>query len=243
MKITSKILSLPPFISTTWNNVKALQMKGTALAITLNDGDVVLIPGLAPEILDVIFKMHAAYLELETTQPARVNPTESPKAGTTQSQGALDEASLDFPLRFGIGSIENMGAILQHNPSQMNAPDIPPPILQKIGAIAKIVAPEDVLSLPKPEPHCNCMHCQIARTIHKNLSGEEATPTALAVEPDVSDEDLIFRQWDITQTGDKLFTVINRLDTQEKYSVYLGHPIGCTCGKNGCEHIVAVLKS
>ena len=48
---------------------------------------------------------------------------------------------------------------------------------------------------------------------------------------------------EITQTGDKLFTVVNKLDPQENYHVYLGHPVGCTCGKQGCEHILVVLKS
>ena len=43
--------------------------------------------------------------------------------------------------------------------------------------------------------------------------------------------------------NDKLFTVINKLDQQEKYNVFLGEPVGCTCGKQGCEHMLAVLKS
>ena len=44
------------------------------------------------------------------------------------------------------------------------------------------------------------------------------------------------------QTDEKMFTVTNRLDKNEKFNVYLGKPIGCTCGKEGCEHILAVLR-
>ena len=128
---------------------------------------------------------------------------------------------------------------MQHNPAQANSPDLPEEVLNKVSAIAKIVTPEDMKSLPKAEPHYNCIHCQIARAIHKgiqNMDGERED------EEEVADEELQFQQWDIKQKGE-LFVVTNRLDTAEQYHVYLGNPVGCTCGKSGCEHIVAVLKS
>ena len=60
--------------------------------------------------------------------------------------------------------------MMQHNPSQADAPDIPPDILQKIGAITKIIAPtEEQVFLPKAEPNCNCFHCQIARSVESSL--------------------------------------------------------------------------
>ena len=59
----------------------------------------------------------------------------------------------------------------------------------------------------------------------------------------VSDEDLKFKTWDIVQTGEKLYDVTNPLDTKEQYHVYLGEPVGCTCGEQYCEHIRAVLSS
>ena len=105
-------------------------------------------------------------------------------------------------------------------------------------AIAKIISPSEELLLPKSEPGCNCFFCQIARALNPELSSSHTTD-----EPAIADEELQFQQWDIKQTGEKLYSVINRLDEHEKYNVYLGHPIGCTCGKQGCEHILAVLKS
>ena len=127
----------------------------------------------------------------------------------------------------------------------MNAPDLPAEILEKIASIAKIIAPEDQNSLPKSEPHCNCFYCQVSRAIQAGLIHHEAgaKPQEEPNEEPISDEDLSFQQWDILQASDNLYTVINRLDTQEKYNVFLGQPVGCTCGKLACEHILAVLKS
>ena len=40
-----------------------------------------------------------------------------------------------------------------------------------------------------------------------------------------------------------LIVVTNPLDANEHYNVFLGDPIGCTCGQKNCEHIRAVLNS
>jgi len=62
---------------------------------------------------------------------------------------------------------------------------------------------------------------------------------------EVKDEELTFKdEWEVKETGDKLlFSVHNPLDPKECYSVFLGDPIGCTCGKKNCDHIKAVLRS
>lgn len=239
MKINDKILSIPPYISTSWNNVQAIQMKGSFLVITLNNGETINIPGLNSETIETIFNIHASIIEKREQFFKDGNQKISPN---TVAEMMMDQGG-DTPLRFGFNSLDGMGSVLQHNPEQMNAPDLPKQIIQKITAIAKIVAPEDILSLPKPEPHCNCIHCQIARAIHSGILPEEHEQKSQNEEENVTEQDLQFSQWEITQSGEKLFTVANRLDSNEKYSVYLGHPIGCTCGKSGCEHIIAVLKS
>ena len=59
----------------------------------------------------------------------------------------------------------------------------------------------------------------------------------------VSDAELHFREWDIKQLEKQLYNVTNPLDTTEHYQVFLGTPLGCTCGKTNCEHIRAVLNS
>ncbi len=232
MKINDKILSIPPYISTSWSYIKALQMKGPFLVITLMGGESINIPNLKSDVIEQIFVAHANFLE-KTAQYQK-----------EQTSQITNPEAAEMPFKLGIGSIDGMGNPLIHNPAQKDAPDIPKQILQKIAAIAKIISPDDMSNMPKAEPHCNCLHCQIVRTISDAVVPDhEIDVLEVKVEEEVKDEELAFQQWEITQTGDKLFNVINRLDTQEKYSVYLGYPIGCTCGKSTCEHIVAVLKS
>lgn len=233
MKINDKILSIPPYISTSWNYVKSLQMKGPFLVITLIGGESIHIPNLKNEIIEQIFIAHANYLE---------STVENLKTGNSNLQN-INPESIEMPFKLGISSIDGLGNPLMHNPAQKDAADIPKPILQKIAAIAKIISPEDITAMPKAEPHCNCLHCQIVRTINDAVEPEKLVIESEQDSEEVKDEELAFQQWDVTPTGDKLFSVINRLDTQEKYSVYLGHPVGCTCGKSSCEHIIAVLKS
>jgi hypothetical protein len=206
--------------------------------MALDTKDIVEIPHLTIDILELIFSSHAAYLEQEEPirTPEKTAPMQALFGGENMSEA---------PFKFGF-SPEGVAGVLQHNPEQAHSPLIPKEILEKIGTIAKIVAPEDPLMLAKPELHCNCPFCQVARTIQDSIQGEGAETSLLQVQDEeeaVSDEDLQFQQWEIQQTSEKLFSVTNRLDTQEKYSVYLGHPVGCTCGKQGCEHILAVLKS
>ena len=83
------------------------------------------------------------------------------------------------------------------------------------------------------------MHCQIMRIMREDQ--EEATDNSH--EEEVTAEDLRFREWDIEHSGDHLFVVSNPLNQQEQYNVFLGKPVGCTCGQPNCEHIRAVLNS
>lgn len=231
VKITDKILSIPPYVSTTWSRISALHMKGNMLAITLSDGDTIQIPNLDSETINLIFQNHASYVEKESTH---THPAELAKLENIMNSG-------ENSIRVAFGSsLDGLGTMMmQHNPNQSDSPDLPPEILQKISAIAKIMGPSDELLLPKPESGCNCFHCQIARALQSKDSENEHSNEELVVK----DEELQFQQWSIQQTGDKLFLVVNRLDEHEKYNVFLGQPIGCTCGKTGCEHILAVLKS
>ena len=45
-------------------------------------------------------------------------------------------------MRVGFAGFDEAGQMMQHNPAQADAPDIPFEILQKIAAIAKIIAPD-----------------------------------------------------------------------------------------------------
>lgn len=230
-KINERVLSIPPYISTDWGQIGALHLKGEILVILLKDRHAIEIPHLDSKTIQLVFQFHA--LHLEKDQGASVLPTdlELSKLKKIIDQG---EPSIRLAISSSLDGLSNM---MQHNPAQANSPDLPHEILQKIAAIAKIITPADeLLSKPKGEPNCNCFHCQIARVINP--------PSGSSVEEtEISLDELQFQQWNIVQTGDRLFSVINRLDEHEKYSVYLGEPLGCTCGKQGCEHILAVLKT
>lgn len=239
VKINEKIVSIPPYISTSWPHIAALHMKGSLLAVTLIDGDTLNIPNLDSNTVDLIFKYHALYLESEEADHTEV---------VSQHESSTNENSINemiehiggahsIRLAFG-GSVENYGTMMQHNPDQSEAPDLPAEILQKISMISKIIAPSDELSIPKAEIGCNCFYCQINRALN-----DSSEPEPLHISEEVSEEDLQFRQWDIAQIDERLFNVINRLDPNEKYQVFLGDPVGCTCGKIGCEHMLVVLKS
>lgn len=240
MKINNKVLSIPPYVSTSWNNIRALRMKGMALVVVLQDGENIEIPGLKPEIVGLIFSTHASSLEGGNAPPQIPQTNPFAQAMMQARPSPLGEA----PFKLSFASMDEFGSMLQHNPQQAHAPELPKEILSKIAQITKIVAPEDAQLLPKAEPHCNCMHCQIARAVNQeNTVTAVEEPKAAQVEEEVKDDELQFQQWEIQQIGDNLFSVTNKLDRFEIYNVHIGKPIGCTCGKEGCEHIVAVLKS
>lgn len=232
MKINDKILSIPPFLSTSWQNIAALKMEGSDLIIVLFQGGEVKVSGLANEIVEAIFTFHQKALETKTflRPPA-----------TSIAEGFINQA--DQALRFGVIGMEAIGNAMQHSFEMRDAPALPPEILSKVEAVARVIAPDMKTELPKAEPHCNCPHCQIARAMQRGLGvmKEEVPPQNDTVP--VPTEELQFEEWKIEQAGDQLFTVSNKLDANEKYNVFLGNPVGCTCGKTGCDHILAVLRS
>ena len=239
MKITPQVLSIPPYISTTWTNIASLHVSespiGSILAIEQIHGDRVEIPNLSMEDIEEIFSAHASALE-RTSVPIQ-NIQVHPKPD-------LSSLALHLPMKmFGEG-LEKMGTLLQHNPDASDTPDLPPEILEKIGTIVKTLGVEDTTTIPHPEEGCNCTFCQIARAIHYSVHPHgEIQRNQSAAEELVTEEDLKFRNWDIHQKGDRLYEVTNPLDTNEQYNVFLGEPIGCTCGQRNCEHVRAVLSS
>lgn len=220
MKITDKILSLPPYISTAWKNIVSIHVEtrsyGHVLLIELITGSKVEVPNIDPKIMEQVFAMHAQVIEEE----GKNNPV------ATQT--------FAFPLPF---PIEGLTSVLQHNPEQADTPPLPPEILEKIQSL-KGILPED-MTQQKAEPHCNCPYCQITRA----MTGVEAAPAPALIEEEVSAADLTFRTWDIKQESEQLYSVTNPLDTAQHYNVFLGEPVGCTCGHKNCEHIQAVLRS
>ena len=69
MNINPKILSIPPYISTSWKNIASLhvdtQNPTLVLIVTLLNGTCIEVPQLAPDTIEMIFRAHAHFLELE----------------------------------------------------------------------------------------------------------------------------------------------------------------------------------
>lgn len=237
MKINLKVLSIPPYISTSWDQVSSLHMDkdSTTLIILLKNGKQVRIPDLQGNLLDEIFKVHADVLELTAANPFKPNFS---NLGPSLSIGIA-------PTMQGVEGLESFTSMLQHDPAQKNAPPVPQEILDKIVNVSKALGMEgQAFNMPPAEAHCGCPYCQVARA----MLGDKTGPLLPDLSKDsgdepVSDADLSFKEWDITKIADKLYDVVKPFDPAQHFRVYLGKPIGCTCGKNDCEHVIAVLNS
>lgn len=216
MKITAKLLSIPPYIATAWNNISSLYVKredrAIKLIITLQNATQIEVPNLSQGEVDTIFEAHAKFSEEQPTKPL--------------------DGHVNFGIPFKIDSmtLDSFNPTIQHNPQQSNLPPLAPEILSKVGSIIQALGVSEVPSIEKAEPNCNCIYCQLARSLNTEI------------EEQVSSTDLQFRDWEISQKEKHLYHVINPLDKNEYYDVFLGNPIGCTCGQKNCEHIRAVLN-
>ncbi|HCJ84714.1 MAG: hypothetical protein A2Y28_02325 [Chlamydiae bacterium GWC2_50_10] len=223
MDINIKFLHIPPYISSSWNNISALSFDETkgVLKIVLTSGTLVEIPRLPKETLEKIFQTHAKALSAE------------------ESPSSSKEGLLGFKIPLGMGDqLLNFGSMMQHNFDQRHSPPLSKDLLNKIRSTIHAIGMDPSL-FPDPEPHCNCPHCQIAKAILP--TSEESAP--LEGEEEISEEDLRFQDWEIEQTNDHLYLVTNPLNKKEHYNVFLGKPLGCTCGEKNCEHLRAVLRT
>lgn len=216
MMISSQILSIPPYISSPWKNISSLY--------ALPEGD--------DRFKLCVILNNGTQVFVPSLDKATIDSIYEAHARYGASSIPTSSKPFSIPV---LNSGDLFHSSMQHNPELANSPEIPKEVLQKITSIAKVLGLEDSSQLPKAEPHCNCPFCQIARA----LNGMEETKT----EEIVSDQDLQFRNWDIKQTADHLYVVTNPLDPNEHYNVFLGDPLGCTCGQKNCEHIRAVLNS
>src|SRR5258708_257895 len=119
MKLTATLLSIPPYLSTTWKNISSLHVreeKGSyTLVVTLQSRVQVEVPNLDKASVESIFEAHARYAE---SDPITKNPLEGP-------------FSFSIPIKGG-APMDSMGAAMQHNPDQANLPPMTPEVLNKI---------------------------------------------------------------------------------------------------------------
>ena len=243
MKISPQILSIPPYISTSWKNIASLHLENQSgedvLVITLHSGARIEVPQLEVSLIETIFLAHIQYLELEE-KPVVNKPVSKVPFGAPPSMGHF---SLELLALDGSAADLNGFSALAHDPAQANSPKLPGDILSKISQIAQSMGIDDPQAFPAPESNCNCMRCQIAEAIQNSIRPKIEEVAQEETEEIVSDEELKFNTWNISQKEDKLYIVTNPLENTEQYQVHLGNPIGCTCGHDHCEHIRAVLNT
>jgi hypothetical protein len=236
MKITPKILSIPPYISTTWDQVTSLRVVEKSLFISLKDGCQCTILDLPKELIDQIFSFHAADMEKPPVRMAEENPfIHGLQTGFKELVGALS--------KLGTSAFASLSKVAEHDPKTANLPDLPPEMIEKVRLLHQVLSREDVASMAPPENGCNCMYCQIIRILKEPYSEQHHEAEAEKELEKVEEKDLEFSEWIIEPLGEQLYKVTNKLDHHGEYRVFLGNPIGCTCGKQNCEHILAVLKS
>ncbi len=239
MKISAKIFSIPPYISTRWEYVASLRVAEDLLIVTLKDGTICSIPHLQKDVIDQIFTHHAESAEAANHQRDELSQLlEGMRSGFKELVSMLS--------KLGANALSSLGKALEHDPANANLPELPPDMVKKVQMLLNIIPQEDILAMPEGEPGCHCMYCQINRILREAiLNKRTSTPDILAEEETeaVEEKDLQFSEWIVEPIKDKLYRVVNKLSPQEEYRVFLGDPIGCTCGKPHCEHVLAVLKS
>ncbi|MFZ4098935.1 MAG: hypothetical protein ACOYKZ_01225 [Chlamydiia bacterium] len=226
MAITRRALHLPPYISTSWQHVVSLHMEqdeeeGPILVVTLVNGTQILVPALEEPVVRQIFAVHAKVLEAEQS-------TQEPSIAQVMTKRTPTEVVAD--------ELETM---MEHTPSQADAPPLPRDLLDRVQQLGKLMGADFVVTLPQPEPGCNCCHCQVHRALHHGLAQQAASASAPPVDEQASGSD-----WTIqSEEGSTAFHVIRGSDESVSYLVTLGESISCSCGQPGCEHIRAVLMS
>ena len=210
MKINSRLLNIPPYISTTWDSVSGifLDEKTNLFHITLHNGTKVSIPNLERVVIEQAFKAHAEYVEEQS----------EPRTAEILSKNVFPLGTLGkTPI-----NLENLGAftgMMQHDPSQSDAYDLPREILDRVSQVAKALGlDQGAFDTPEGEPHCNCPFCQIANVLHGTT--KETETLVNNGEEEIPDTELKFREWDITQVADKLSR-----DNNHNFAVFSLDPI------------------
>ncbi len=267
MRITPKILYIPPYISTRWDQVTSVRAIGDdAVEVSLANGVSITIPHLETSTIEQIFSCHLqAAEELEKEEALKKSqPREGEKSHSYVQQQELSQflhilqnglkEVLSLLMRLGSQGVSSFGKALEHDPKNANLPPLADEMKEKVLSLLNIIPKEDIFAMTPPEPDCNCMYCQISRVLRNAIREKEAHEEEVGNEEtslldENKDEEIIdereleFSEWIVNPLSDKLYSVKNKLDPKEEYRVFLGNPIGCTCGKPNCEHIIAVLRS
>lgn len=241
MKITPFLLSIPPHVSARWEYIQSLRVQENVLIVTLKDGSSCAIPGLTQEELSQIFTAFSSYAQQPEREESKHD--EILKKDLSQLFEGIKKGFSDFVQAFAKTGVHSLSFAksLEHDPANAHLAPLLPDAKRRVEMLLQIVPEEEILSMPEPVQDCNCMYCQVQRLLREALFKKKHLGEEMG-EP-VDESELTFTEWTVEPLSDKLYAVRNKLNPQEEYRVFLGEPLGCTCGKANCEHILAVLRS
>lgn len=233
--VTEKFLHISPYLSTTWSEVSSLRQEGPNLFIALKNFTEVKIPFLKEKQLEAIFTFHEKYLDhfFSAKQPL----IESPPPFAQDLLSSF-QPSREKMLQFAIGTPGDISD-MEHNPHLKDLPELDPEVIKKIVSIVKVLTPEGEEAFLSKESveGCNCPACQIRHFLEKeNQSG-------ITQEEEFLEKPTEVMPWIISSVGENLYKVESKENPEEVAHVFLGNPLGCSCGEHGCPHLIAVLKS
>lgn len=226
MQINKKMLSIPPYISTQWgyvvNIAKNKESKDT-LDFVLGGDTLISVPNLNEDTQEKIFQMHQEYLaSCQENTDAQIFTLLT--GDTTTTHISMPSSANFFPL-------------LQHNVEVSGLPEVPKETILKMTQALDDLTMHSNPFYKAPEPHCQCMYCQIARVVHDEVESSEREEK----KSDKSNTDvLISNGWLVKERSPDHFEVSSPDAKQNSFVVTLTPPT-CSCGDANCEHIAAVL--
>ncbi len=151
MIINKHVLSIPPYISTSWRDIELLLSDGhSTLNIYLKNGTLVRIAHLPKEQLDLIFAIHQ---EILLQKPALI-PTQ-----------ALD------PLLFNFA-----GPFLEHDETLSDSSPLPEEVKERLRSLIQGLPKIEAQRLPPIHENCHCPHCQLmGLLVEPELKEEEVS--------------------------------------------------------------------
>jgi len=229
MAVTKRMLHLPPYISTSWENVIALHMEqdedsdDPLLVVTLSGGVQICIPDLREEMVQDLFALHAQILTM---------------SGAEASEEALKFTGDFHFARNPWEPREVLQMLMRHQPSLRDEPPMPQAIINKLQSIGQLLDRDILKRLKPPLEGCNCPFCQVHRAVLTDLYDDEVTAEELPTAPP---EEVHSGEWVIQSEDQSTFTVFAEHAPQTRFRVCLSDTISCTCGLPNCDHVKAVL--
>lgn len=223
MAVTRRVLHLPPYISTSWENVIALHMEQDEdsdeplLVVTLQGGAQIGIPNLREEIAHELFALHAQILAGEENLKCSQE--------LNKAEGLFEPE-------------EMLKLLICHQPALCDEQPMPEEVECKLQSIGQLLDRDILARLKRPVDNCNCPFCQVHRALLTDLHNEAESTEDL---PDTTIERMQSGKWVINTKDQSTFTVFTEESPQERFQVCLGECISCTCGQANCEHVKAVL--